>query len=136
MCRFSFGVDIMNYPTNYKYTKDHEWVLLENGVARIGITYFAQSELGEVVYVELPAIGKELHAGSPACVVESTKAASDVYAPISGKVVSVNQELNDQPNLLNSDPHSAAWIFELENISEVEVAKLMSAEEYAKLTHA
>ncbi len=126
----------MNYPANYKYTKDHEWVLLENGIAKIGITDFAQSELGEVVYVELPAIGKELQAGNPACVVESTKAASDVYAPINGKVASVNLELNDQPNLLNSDPHNAAWIFCLENISEVEIGNLMSAEEYSKLVHA
>ena len=125
----------MTYPTNYKYTKDHEWVSLENGVARVGITAFAQSELGEVVYVELPAIGKAVKAGEPACVVESTKAASDVYAPIAGTVKDSNSALNDQPNLLNSDPHHGAWIFVLENISEDEVAKLMSFEEYAKLVN-
>ncbi len=120
----------MEFPENLKYTKDHEWVRLEGGVATIGITAFAQSELGEVVFADLPAVGKVLKAGETACVIESTKAASDVYSPIGGTVKEVNSALSSQPELVNSSPYDSGWMVRLSNPSEGELGKLMSAGQY------
>ncbi len=122
----------MSYPDDRKYTKEHEWVLIENGKAKMGITNHAQEELGEIVFVEVPEAGKEVSAGDTVCVVESTKAASDVYAPIGGKVVEGNAALEASPDLVNSDPHGEGWMVLFEGFSEDEVQGLMTAAEYTE----
>lgn len=121
----------MKYPENFRYTKEHEWVQLENGVATVGVTDFAQSELGEIVFVELPAIGKKVKAGDSFCVLESTKAASDVYAPVSGTVQSVNTALGEAPNTVNSAAHGEGWLVKLTDVSSAELANLMDSSAYA-----
>lgn len=121
-----------NIPEKLKYTKDHEWVLVENGIATVGVTEFAQSELGEIVFAEVPTVGKSVSAGASFCVLESTKAASDVYAPISGTVKESNESLKDEPSNVNTDPYGKGWLCKLEKIDESELSKLMSAEEYRK----
>lgn len=123
----------MEFPNNLKYTKDHEWVRVEGGSAVMGITEFAQNELGEVVFVDLPANSKTFKQGETLCVVESTKAASDVYAPISGTVAEVNNLLKDSPDKVNSAPYTDGWMVKLSNPNQAEIAKLMSADEYRKL---
>ena len=123
----------MSLPSNYKYTKDHEWVLLEGDTATVGITEFAQSELGELVFVDIPSTGKSLKQGETFCVVESTKAASDVYAPISGTVQSANQSLSSQPTLINSAPYTDGWIAKLTGVSAAEVESLLSSTQYEEL---
>ena len=114
------------------YTKDHEWIRIEDNVAVIGITNFAQSELGEIVFVDLPPIGKEFKAGEVFCVVESTKAASDVYAPVSGKVMEVNAALTTSPEVINSDPY-ANWLIKLSGISSLEISSLLDSSKYSEL---
>ncbi|MBK5443842.1 glycine cleavage system protein GcvH [Peribacillus butanolivorans] len=123
----------MTTPKELRYTKEHEWVKTEDGTVRIGITAFAQSELGDIVFVELPEIGAELKSNEPFGSVESVKTVSELYAPISGKVVEVNEELNDNPEFVNESPFEKAWMIVIEpsNISDVE--NLMSAEEYDSL---
>ena len=121
------------YPENYRFTKDHEWLSEEGEQIKVGISSHAQSELGEVVFVELPEVGTEFKAGDAACVVESTKAASDVYSPVAGKIVAVNESLNDDPSLVNSDPQGAGWMFMIKGINKEELLNLMTAEEYQKL---
>ena len=98
------------YPENYRYSKEHEWVLVEGGVGTVGITFHAQKELGDIVYVELPKVGALVEQGKSFAVVESVKAASEIFAPVSGEVVAVNDALSTAPETLNSDPHGAAWI--------------------------
>ena len=114
-----------------KYTKDHEWVRLEGGVATIGITDHAQTALGDVVFVELPEAGREVAAEEAVAVVESVKAASDVYAPIAGKVVEVNDALVDNPSLANSAPTADGWFFKIEAADPAAVEALMSESDYA-----
>lgn len=111
------------------YSKDHEWVKVEGEYATIGITDYAQDSLGDVVYVELPDIGDELDAGDEIGIVESVKAASDIYTPLSGKVVAVNEELVDTPEAINKDPY-ASWIIKLEISQVEELEKLMTSQEY------
>jgi glycine cleavage system H protein len=123
----------MEFPSEYKYTKDHEWVRFENGTAVVGITAFAQSELGDLVFVELPAVGKAVTAHGTFCVVESTKAASDVYSPLSGTVTEVNTALNDDPGLINKAPYTDGWIAKLTGFSAAEAEGLMTAEQYRDL---
>jgi glycine cleavage system H protein len=123
----------MEFPQNCKYTKDHEWVRMEGDVAVVGITEFAQAELGDLVFVDLPAVGKAVVAHGTMCVVESTKAASDVYAPLTGTVVDINQALADDPGLINRTPYTDGWIVRLSGVLADEVAGLMSADEYRKL---
>ena len=123
----------MEFPQNCKYTKDHEWVRMEGDVAVVGITEFAQAELGDLVFVDLPAVGKAVAAHGTMCVVESTKAASDVYAPLTATVAEVNQALADDPGLINRTPYTDGWIVKLAGVSADEVAGLMSADEYRKL---
>lgn len=113
-----------------KYTKDHEWVRVEGDTATVGITDYAQEQLGDVVYVELPDIGKSVGAGDEAAVVESVKAASEVYAPISGEVVEVNEALADAPNGVNEDAAGAGWFVKLKLADVSELEKLMSEDEY------
>ncbi len=114
-----------------RYTPTHEWVRLENGVATVGITDHAQEALGDLVYVELPAPGRELAAGEVCATVESVKAASDVYAPLAGRVLECNQALADQPALANTDPMGAGWFFRLQPADADAFAKLLDAAAYA-----
>ena len=123
----------MNFPGDCKYTKEHEWVKFEGGIATVGITDFAQSELGDLVFVELPAVGKKVTQYGTMCVVESTKAASDVYSPVTGTVKAVNEMLKESPEFINKSPYTDGWIAKLEGIKQEELAGLMSAEEYRKL---
>lgn len=122
----------MNFPAELKYTKDHEWVkMLDDTTALVGISDFAQSELGDLVFVNLPAVGDDVVAGEAACDVESVKAVSDVMSPVTGSVAEVNEELDDSPELLNSDPYGA-WIMKIENVTDF--SELLSAEEYEAFT--
>ena len=123
----------MEFPQDLKYTKDHEWIKIEGDLARVGITEFAQSELGELVFVDLPKVGKILEVGKAFCVVESTKAASDVYAPISGTVKEANSALESNPDLVNSSPYTDGWLAVIENFDKAAVEALMSASEYEQL---
>lgn len=117
----------MNYPTDLKYTKSHEWVKLENGIAVVGISDFAQDALGDVVFVNLPQVGDEVTAGEVFGDVESVKAVSDLICPVSGVVCAVNEELEDSPENLNEDPYGA-WIIQVENITDEE--ELLDAAAY------
>lgn len=123
----------MDFPADLKYTKDHEWVRIVDGGAVVGITAFAQDELGEIVFVDLPAAGSSVTQKGVLCVVESTKAASDVYAPISGTVVEANGRLADEPALVNTDPYGDGWLVKLSGITESELPSLMSADDYRAL---
>jgi glycine cleavage system H protein len=118
------------YPENFRYTKEHEWVLVEGDSATIGITDHAQHELGDIVYVDLPKAGAHLERGKSLGSVESVKAVSDVYAPVSGEVTEINATLADAPEKLNEDPHGAAWLIKLKLADPAEVQNLMSAAEY------
>lgn len=122
----------MQFPDDCKYTKEHEWVKVQGTSATVGITDFAQKELGELVFVELPQIGKECKQGGSICVVESTKAASDVYSPISGVVKEINVTLADSPTLVNTDPYKSGWLCKLDGINAGELTNLMSAKQYAE----
>jgi len=119
-------------PEDLKYTKSHEWVKVEGNRAKIGITYHAQEQLHDIVYVELPNVGDELSRKEPMGVVESVKAASDIYAPLSGRVIAVNDEVIDKPELLNEDPYKY-WLVEIEIAEPSEINELLSAEEYKKV---
>ena len=113
-----------------RYLETHEWARQEDGTVRIGITDFAQDELGDIVFVELPAVGETIEAGTAFGVVESIKAVSDLYAPVSGEVVAVNEELHDAPELVNDDPSEDGWMIEIEPDDGNELEDLLSAEEY------
>ncbi len=114
-----------------KFSRDHEWVRLDGGVATIGITDHAQNALGDVVFVDLPEVGREVAAGESIAVVESVKAASDVYAPIAGKIVEVNSALGENPGTINAAPTTDGWFFRIEASNPAEVAALMDEAEYA-----
>ena len=120
----------MAYPTQYRYTKEHEWINLEGTQAKIGITEHAQGELGDVVFVELPAVGTQLKKGDNLGTVESVKAVSDIYAPLSGKVIEVNTELESAPETINQDPHGAGWLVVLEVADPSEADHLLDAASY------
>jgi len=115
---------------NLLFSKDHEWVRSEGGAAVVGITDYAQHELGDVVYVEVPAVGKELKKGDPAANIESVKAVSDVYAPVSGKITAVNAKLGDTPELVNQDPFGEGWIFKMSVAQASELGELMDQNKY------
>lgn len=123
----------MSYPENLKYTKDHEWVRVEEGKAYVGITFHAQDQLGDVVFLELPEVGTEIGAGEMFATVESVKAVSDVYAPVSGTIVEVNDSLNDSPEAVNSDPYNEGWMCVIELSDPAELDKLMNSSAYQKL---
>ena len=123
----------MNVPEDLKYSETHEWVRLEEGQARVGITDHAQAELTDVVYVELPKIGAKVQAKAPAAVVESVKAAGDIYSPVTGTVVAVNEALENNPALVNTDPHGEGWIFLVALDAPEELAQLKNAAEYRAL---
>jgi glycine cleavage system H protein len=121
-----------NIPAELKYVESHEWLRLEaDGTITVGITDFAQAALGDVVFIELPEVGTEVEADEDIAVVESVKAASDVYAPIAGKIVAVNEELVDAPEKANDDPYGDAWFFRMEPTDPNVLDGLMTAEDYA-----
>ena len=120
----------MDFPDELKYTEEHEWVLIEDDVVTIGITDFAQDQLGDVVFVELPEVGDQLEIGKTLGVVESVKAVSDVYAPLSGEVVEINEALPDEPELLNTSAYEDGWMLKLKLSSPSELDSLMDAAEY------
>jgi glycine cleavage system H protein len=115
-----------------RFTKDHEWILVDGNTATVGITDYAQNQLGDIVFVEVPAVGKDVKAGGEAAVVESVKAASDVYAPITGKVTESNASLPDAPETVNKDPQGAGWFFKLTIANPAEVDALMDQAAYDK----
>lgn len=123
----------MKIPAELLYSKDHEWVKVENGKAVIGITDFAQDQLGDVVFVEVPEVGTEIGAGDGLSTIESVKAVSDVYSPLSGKVVEANEELTDAPQLINEDAYGKGWIAVVEIADENELKELLDAAAYKKL---
>ncbi len=118
-------------PREYKYTKEHEWLFIESGrVSRIGITDYAQSKLGDIVFLELPSVGTQLKQFDKVGEIESLKAVSDIFTPVSGKVLDVNQSVIDDPGLVNSDPYGNGWLIRLEISEPPEIDNLMSSEEY------
>ncbi len=123
----------MRVPDDLRYSSDHEWVRVEEGVIRLGITDFAQDALGDVVYVELPAVGAVLAAGESVSEVESTKSVSDIYAPISGTIVEVNMTLADAPEQINRDPYGSGWICTIEPADAAELASLLDPSAYRAL---
>ncbi|PLX89231.1 MAG: glycine cleavage system protein H [Desulfuromonas sp.] len=120
----------MDFPEEYKYTEDHEWVSLEGDIVTVGITDFAQDQLGDVVFVELPEVGDELQSGKPFGVVESVKAVSDVYAPVSGEVIEVNEVLPDDPETINQSPYDDGWMLKVRVVDPAVVENLMTATDY------
>jgi len=120
----------MDFPDDLKYTEEHEWVLIEDDIVTLGITDFAQEQLGDVVFVELPEEGDSLEAGKSFGVVESVKAVSDVYAPVSGEVVEVNDALPDEPEILNTSPYEDGWMIKLKLADDADFGDLMDASEY------
>lgn len=121
------------YPEDLRYSKEHEWVRPENGRVRVGITYYAQDELGDVVFVDLPQVGVSVQAGEAFAAIESVKAVSDIYAPVSGRIVEVNEELADRPELINEDPYGAGWLVVIEMDNPAELDDLLDAERYKAL---
>jgi glycine cleavage system H protein len=120
----------MSYPENFRYTKEHEWILVEGDTGTVGITDHAQKELGDIVYVDLPKPGAAVEAGKALGSVESVKAVSDIYSPVSGEVVAVNELLATAPEKLNEDPHGAAWLVKIRLGNPAELDGLMTASDY------
>ena len=123
----------MNFPENLKYTRDHEWIRVEGDTGWIGITDYAQGELGDVVYVELPSAGAKLQQGKSFGTIEAVKAVSDLYAPIGGEVVESNNEVQSTPDLVNKDPYGRGWMVKLRISNPAELATLLDVESYKKL---
>jgi len=120
----------MAYPKNYRYTKEHEWVNVEGGMATIGITDYAQHELGDVVFVELPKPGTKIESGKSFGTVESVKAVSEIYAPATGEVIEANAELHNTPEKINTDPHGGAWLIKVRLANAAELSGLMDVAAY------
>ncbi len=120
------------YPQDFYYTKDHEWIKVQGDQALVGITEFAQKQLGDVVYIELPAVGTQLGVHQTIGTIESVKAVSEVFCPVNGEVLEVNQELNASPELVNQDPHGKGWILRLKMNNKADLEALMKADEYEK----
>ncbi len=120
----------MAYPTQYRYTKEHEWIYVKGDIATIGITDYAQHELGDVVFVELPAVGAKVTAGKTFGSMESVKAVSEIFAPASGEVTEANAELQNKPETINSDPHGAAWLIKMKLSNPADINSLMDAAAY------
>ena len=123
----------MNVPENLMYTNDHEWVLLDGSKGKIGITDYAQDALGDVVFVDTPSLGELVASGQTVSEVESTKSVSDIYAPLAGKIIDINAELDDSPELLNDDPYGDGWIFVIEFNDATAVQDLLSPQKYREL---
>ncbi len=118
-------------PTDRKYTKEHEWAKLDDGLAVVGITDYAQEQLGDIVYVELPQLGDAVEQSQTFGIIESVKAASDLFAPVSGEVVAVNEDLVDRPELVNEDPYEGGWMVKVQPEDETQMDELLTAEGYA-----
>ena len=123
----------MNIPSNLQYTKDHEWVKIENGVATIGITDFAQGELGDIVFVELPEVGKSFNAGDAFGTIEAVKTVTDLFSPISGNIVAINEGLDNDPGKVNSDPYGDGWLVKIRLSDPDEKDGLMSSIAYEEI---
>jgi len=123
----------MEIPPGLKYSKEHEWVAAEGAVATVGITDHAQDQLGEIVYIELPAVGEKISKDDPFGVVESVKAVSDIYAPVSGTVVEVNEDLPESPETVNEDPYGDGWLIKVRISDPADLEDLMDGDEYAEL---
>ncbi|MDX6151808.1 glycine cleavage system protein GcvH [Marinococcus sp. PL1-022] len=123
----------MSVPDELLYSEEHEWVKKEDGRLRVGVTDFAQSELGDIVFVELPEVGDELEAGEPFGSVESVKTVSELYAPVTGKVVEINENLDDSPEFVNESPYEKAWMIVVEPSNESELDDLMSPAQYSDM---
>lgn len=123
----------MNFPDNLRYTKDHEWIRLEGDEAIVGITDFAQHELGDIVYVEIETVGQQLNAGDVFGTVEAVKTVSDLYLPVNGAVIEVNPKLNSNPEVVNNDPYGEGWMAKIKLSDIAEVESLMTAEAYQNL---
>jgi glycine cleavage system H protein len=120
------------YPNSFHYTKDHEWIEVKGDIATVGITDYAQNHLGDVVYIELPAIGKALDAHSTIGTIESVKAVSEIFSPVSGEVIEANGALNNSPEVVNQDPHGKGWIIRLKMKNKGDLQALMNAADYEK----
>lgn len=118
------------YPENYRYTKEHEWVLVEGDTGTVGITHHAQEQLGDIVYVDLPKLGTKVEKGAVMGSVESVKAVSDIYSPVSGEVIAVNDALSNAPEKLNQDPHGEGWLVKLKLSNPQEAETLLNAADY------
>jgi glycine cleavage system H protein len=118
------------YPSDYLYTREHEWVRVEDDVCVLGITEFAQHELGEVVFVELPEVGQVFDTGDELGTIESVKAVAEIYTPVAGEVAEVNEAVSDDPELLNEDPHGEGWLIKIRFSSASDLKELMKAEQY------
>jgi glycine cleavage system H protein len=123
----------MAIPNDLYYAKTHEWLKIDDDIATVGITDFAQNQLSDITFVELPDVGREVEAGDEVAVVESVKAASDIYSPVAGTIVEVNANLEDSPDMINASPYDAGWLFKIELRKEEDIDNLMSAEEYAEV---
>jgi glycine cleavage system H protein len=120
----------MSYPTDIKYTKTHEWIRIESSHVVVGVSWFAQDSMGDVVHVELPQVGDAVNSGDAACEIESVKAVSDVYSPVSGEVIEVNEGLEDSPETVNSDPYSDGWLFKVEVREGIDPDEFLDAAAY------
>jgi|TARA_B100001964_G_C14173792_1_gene572806 glycine cleavage system H protein len=123
----------MENPKELKYTKEHEWVKIENDIATIGITDFAQNALTDIVFVELPEIGKTVTQNKTAATIESVKSVSDIFAPVSGEIIRINEQLKDHPEIINNDPYNKGWLFKIKLADKNELNSMISAEEYTKI---
>lgn len=123
----------MNFPSNIKYTKDHEWIKIEGEFGKIGITDYAQGELGDIVFVELPKVGSKLEQGKSFGTIEAVKAVSDLYAPVNGEVVELNKEVQDSPEVVNKEPYERGWMVKVRIENPGQLANLLDAEAYKKL---
>ena len=123
----------MDLPSDIKYTKEHEWTRIEGSIATIGVTDFAQSELGDIAWIEMPEIGAETKKGDPFGTIEAVKTVEDLFAPLSGKIVEINEGLLDSPEWVNDDPYGKGWIAKIEFFDEAELTDLLSAEDYSGL---
>jgi glycine cleavage system H protein len=124
----------MSIPKDLRYSEEHEWVKVEGEKVRVGITDFAQHELGDIVFVELPEVGAEVSADEPFGSVESVKTVSELYAPVSGKIVEINEDLSDSPEFVNESPYEKAWMIVIEPSNQSELENLMTAEQYQEMT--
>lgn len=123
----------MNFPSNIKYTKDHEWIRVEGEFGKIGITDYAQGELGDIVFVELPKVGAKLELGKSFGTIEAVKAVSDLFAPVNGEVVELNKEVQDSPEVVNKEPYERGWMVKVRVDNPAQLANLLDAEAYKKL---
>ncbi len=123
----------MNFPENLKYTSQHEWILVRNSTGTIGITDYAQSELGDVVFIEFPPVGKQVRKGESCATIEAVKTVADLFSPVSGEVIEVNEKLKTAPELVNKDPYGEGWMVKLRVNDPTELGALLSATDYRKL---